>query len=116
MLKTAAALLGLAALGGMVLAGIRLSGRPYPPAALAMAHGLLAGAALTLLLYAALTVGIPPLARAGTAVLVVAAAIGTWLNLGFHARQQPIPLTPMMIHALLAVSGLAVMLLVLMQS
>lgn len=114
-LKTAAALLGLAALGGMALAGIRLTGKPYPPAALAMGHGLLAGAALTLLVYAALTVGIPALALVALAILVAAAALGTWLNLGFHARLQPIPMAPMAIHALLATAGLAVLLLVLVQ-
>jgi len=112
-LKTSAALLALAAVVGMALAGIRLTGKPYPPAALAMAHGLAAGAALTLLIYAAFTVGVPRLAAAATAILMVAAAIGAWLNLGFHARQQPIPLTPMTVHILVAVAGFAVLLLAL---
>ena len=114
-LKTSAVLLGLAALGGMALAGIRLTGAPYPPAALAMGHGLLAGAALTLLLYAAVTIGIPPLALVALAVLATAAALGVWLNLGFHARLRPIPIPPMVIHALLAVLGFAALLLVLVQ-
>jgi hypothetical protein len=109
-LKTAAALLGLTALVGMALAGIRLTGKPYPPAALAMAHGLTAGAALTLLFYAAFTVGIPAAAAAGTAILAAAAALGAWLNLGFHARQKPIPLTPMTVHIVIAVAGIAVLL------
>jgi hypothetical protein len=109
-IKTSAALLGLAALVGMALAGIRLAGKPYPPAALAMAHGLAAGAGLTLLVYAALTVGIPASAAYATAILAAAAALGAWLNLGFHARQQPIPLGPMAAHILIAVVGFAVLL------
>lgn len=112
-LKTAAALLGIAALGGMALAGIRLTGKPWPPAALAMAHGLTAGAALTLLIYTAFTVGLPLLALIALVILGIAAAIGTWLNLGFHSRQKPIPLGPMTAHALIAVIGFAVLLLVL---
>lgn len=113
-LATSTVLLALAALGGMALAGIRLAGRPYPPAALAMAHGLLAGAALTLLLYAGLTAGLPRLAWAGLAILLPAAALGAWLNLGFHARQRPIPMAPMAVHALLAVAGFSLLLLGLM--
>ena len=112
-LKTAATLLGLAAVVGMALAGIRLTGKPYPPAALAMAHGLAAGAALTLLIYAAFTVGVPRMAAVAIVILALAAAIGTWLNLGFHARQQPIPLAPMTAHILIAVVGFAVLLLAL---
>ena len=112
-LKTAAALLGLAAVVGMALAGIRLTGKPYPPAALAMSHGLAAGAALTLLIYAALTVGIPATAAYATAILAAAAAIGAWLNLGFHAQQKPIPLGPMTAHILVAVAGFCVLLLAL---
>jgi hypothetical protein len=113
-LKTAVVLLAVAALGGMAMAGLRLRGAPHPPASFAMAHGLLAGAALTLLLYAAFTVGIPPLAQAAVAVLLGAALLGTWLNLGFHARLQPIPIRPMIVHALVAVAGFTLLLLVLL--
>ena len=115
LIRTAVVLLSLAALVGMALAGIRLSGAPYPPAALAMAHGLLAGAALTLLLYGAFTVGLPSMALAALALLLPAAALGTWLNLGFHARLRPIPLTPMAIHVLVALAGFSALLFVLIQ-
>lgn len=112
--KTAAALLALAAIGGMTLAGIRLAGSPYPPAALAMAHGLAAGAALTLLLFVAFTVGVSRGIGIAAGVLVTAAGIGTWLNLGFHARQRPIPIGPMAVHALIATAGFMVLLAALM--
>jgi hypothetical protein len=113
-LKTAAALLGLAALVGMALAGIRLTGKPYPPAALAMAHGLAAGAALTLLVYAAFAYGVPRVVAAAIVLLMAAAAIGAWLNLGYHAQRQPIPLGMMTAHILVAVAGFAVLLFALM--
>ena len=110
MVKTATALLGLAALGGMALAGIRLTGKPYPPAALAMVHGLAAGAALTLLIYATVAIGVPILVGVATSILLAAAALGAWLNLGYHAQQKAIPLGPMTAHILIAVAGFAVLL------
>lgn len=113
-IKVAAALLALAAVGGMALAAFRLAGAPYPPAALAMAHGFAAGAALTLLLFVACTVGVSTLVGASIALLVAAAGIGTWLNLGFHARSRAIPLTPLVVHALVAVTGFTVLLAALM--
>ena len=60
-LKTACVLLAITAVGGLAMAGMRFAGKPQPPAWLAMLHGLLAGAALTLLLYAYFTVGLPTL-------------------------------------------------------
>ena len=110
MLRTAAVLLGIAAAIGMTLAGIRLARDPYPPAALAMAHGLAAGAALTLLIYAACTAGISKVALGAIALLLAAAGLGTWLNLGFHARQRAIPIGAMTAHALIAVTGFAALL------
>ena len=59
MMKTAAVLLGIAAIGGLVMAVIRFRGADRPPTIVLMAHGLLAAAALTLLLYACFTVGLP---------------------------------------------------------
>lgn len=61
-LKTSTALLALGTLGGLLIAGMRFAGRPRPPASVAMLHGLPAGAALTLLIFAAATVGLLPLA------------------------------------------------------
>jgi peptidoglycan/LPS O-acetylase OafA/YrhL len=90
-LKTSTALLALGALGGLLMAGMRFAGRPHPPPSLAMLHGLLAGAALTLLIYAAATVGLPPLAIAALVLFLIAAAGGTVLNLNYQhwPRQSP---------------------------
>lgn len=91
MIRTAAALLAIGALGGVVMAITRLSKNLNPPSWLAMLHGFLAGAAATLLLYAALTVGIPPIANIGLAFLLIAALGGVVLNLKYHWERALIP-------------------------
>ncbi len=105
MMKTATILLALTAAGGVVMAIIRFGGADRPPSWLAMAHGLLAGSGLTLLLYAGFAAGIPSLAWTGIALLVAAALGGTYLNLAYHAKLLPIPKGIIVIHALLAVAG-----------
>ncbi|MDP9140395.1 MAG: hypothetical protein M3O62_06325 [Pseudomonadota bacterium] len=115
MLEAAAVLFATGALGGLVMAGIRLKGSPRPPSAFAMAHGILAAAGLTLLLYAAFTVGIPPLAQLAAAVLLVAALVGTWINLRYHAQMQALPIPTVVIHAAIAVAGFGLLLAALFQ-
>jgi hypothetical protein len=110
MVCTATVLLALAALGGLVMAVIRFKGADRPPSSIAMGHGLLAGAALTLLIYAAATVGLPPLALVATAILVVVAAVGTWLNLSYHSKMLPLPKTPIIVHGIAAVIAFALLL------
>lgn len=105
MLQTAIILLVLAAAGGLLMAGIRVSGRPHPPSWLAMLHGLLAAGALTLLLYAAFAAGLPKLAVYGLVILVAAALGGLTVNLGYHWRQVPLPIPLMLAHAVLAAIG-----------
>lgn len=105
MLKTAAVLLAVAALGGLLMAVLRFGGQERPPAVLAMVHGLLAAAALTLLVYFALTTVLPKLALAATAVLVLVAAIGVTINLRYHARALPLPKPAVIIHGILAAIG-----------
>lgn len=110
-LRTASALFALAALGGLIMAGMRFNGSPRPPSWLAMGHGFLAAAGLTLLIFAALTVGIPVMAQVGLGLFCLAAAGGAALNLLFHSKQLPLPIPLMMAHALLAVTGFVVLLL-----
>lgn len=85
LLQSSAWLLVITAAGGLVMAFLRFRGRgSNPPAWLAMLHGFLAAAGLTLLGFAALTVGIPDIALAGLALLLVAAVGGgryePWLS------------------------------------
>ena len=105
LMRTATVVLAITAVGGLVLAGIRFARDTEPPAWLAMVHGLLAGAAVTLLLYAAFTVGLPSLALWALVLFVLAAVGGVILNLGFHWNHRPLPKGLIVGHAILAVVG-----------
>ncbi len=111
MLKTATALFAAAAMGGVIMAIIRFSGQPRPPSWLAMGHGLMAAAGLTLLAYAQCTVGVPAFALYALVLFIIAAVGGASMNLLFHAKQLPLPIPLMIVHALLAVSAFALLLL-----
>ena len=105
MMKTSLALLTVTALGGLSMAVIRFARDANPPSWLAMLHGLLAGAALTLLLYAYFTVGLPTLACWALLLFLAAAAGGAFLNLNFHWKLQPLPKPIVLVHAGVAVLG-----------
>jgi len=109
-LRTSTALLAIAAVGGLVLAGYRFGGNRQPPTALAMLHGFLAAAAVTLLLYAAATVGLPGTALAALALFLLAAGGGVFLNLNFHWKQLPLPKWLVIVHACAAVLGFVLLL------
>lgn len=109
-LKTASVLLAIAALGGLTMAGIRFGGKPQPPTWLAMLHGFLSAAALTLLLYAYFTVGLPALASWALLLFLFAAAGGAFLNLNYHWKMLPLPKGIIVGHALIAVAGFALLL------
>ena len=104
-LLTSTVLLAIAAVGGLVMAGIRFVGNRPPPAPLAMLHGFLAAAAVTLLVYAAATVGLPVMALAALALFLAAAAGGAILNLNYHWKQRPLPKWLIFVHAIAAVAG-----------
>jgi hypothetical protein len=109
MLRTAIVLLAITALGGLLMAGLRFSGRPHPPSAIAMLHGLLAASGLTLLLYAAVTSGLPGAAWIGVLLLVVAALGGLVLNLQYHWRRLELPIWLVLVHAAVAAAGFVVL-------
>ena len=111
MLRTVVVLLALTAAGGLVMAGIRLSRRTNPPAALAMLHGLLAAAALGLAAFAVFTATLPHSAMIALFVLLVAAAGGAFMNLAFQWKQRLLPLAWIAVHATLAIVGFAFLLL-----
>jgi len=104
-MKTASCLLAITALGGLTMAGIRIAGKPQPPTWLAMLHGFLAGAAVTLLLYAYFTVGLPALATWALLLFLIAAAGGAFMNLNYHWKMLPLPIGLMIGHAAIAVVG-----------
>jgi hypothetical protein len=104
-LQTCVALLAVSAVGGIVMATIRFSGKPHPPIWLAMLHGFLSASALTLLIYAALTVGLPTLALAATVLFALAAIGGVTMNLNYHWKALPLPKWLVLVHASIAVVG-----------
>jgi hypothetical protein len=105
MMQTATGLLSISAAGGLTMAAIRFSGKPHPPTWLAMLHGFLSAAALTLLLYACFTVGLPGMAQLALVLFLVAAAGGAFINLNFHWKMLPLPKGLVLAHAGIAVCG-----------
>jgi uncharacterized membrane protein HdeD (DUF308 family) len=105
MLQTATLLFVLAALGGLVMAGIRFARKHNPPAWLAMAHGLLAASGLTLLAYSVFTAPVPPLATVALALFVLAAGGGAVMSLAYKWRQRLLPAWLVTAHGILAISG-----------
>ncbi len=114
MLQTSAVLFGIAALGGLLMAGIRFARRVNPPAAIAMLHGLLAASGLTLLAYAICTDRAAPGTSMGTVALVLfllAALGGVVMSLKYKWNRVLIPAWLLLGHATAAVLGFVVLLL-----
>jgi hypothetical protein len=109
-MQTSAVLLTITAIGGVVMAVIRFSGAPHPPTWLAMVHGLLSGSAVTLLLYASFTVGLPMLANSAIVLFVLAALGGIVMNLNFHWKLLPLPKWLVVVHGGIAVIGFLLLL------
>ena len=56
-----------------------------------MLHGFLSAADLLLLMYAYFTVGLPSLAQVALTLFLLAAAIGTYINIHYHWAMPPLP-------------------------
>lgn len=110
MTQFAILLFGLAALGGLVMAYQVLRGRDRPWSWLAMGHGFLAAAGLTLLVYATAMGGVSSLVNVGLVVLLAAAAGGAALALKYHVRMLPLSRPLVLGHAALAVVGFVLVL------
>lgn len=109
-LRTSVVLLALAAGGGIVMAAIRFTSDRQPPATLAMLHGFLAAAGVTLLLYAAATVGLPPMALGALVLFLLAATGGVVLNLNYHWKHLPLPKWLVIAHTIAAIAGFLLLL------
>lgn len=109
MLRTAVVLLAITALGGLLMAGMRFSGRPHPPTLITMVHGLLAASGLTLILYPAFTSGLPGNGWLGLILLLAAVLGGLVLNLRFHWERKELPVWLILVHAAAAAIGLVVL-------
>jgi membrane protease YdiL (CAAX protease family) len=102
-------LFAIAALGGVVLASIRLRGT-NPPLALALIHGALAAAALVglivVVIHAGASASLPRIAL----LLFVVAALGGFVLFASHLRKKNIPVPLMLVHAVVAVGGFVTLL------
>jgi hypothetical protein len=103
--------LALAAIGGATLAVIRFRGAPWPPLWMALGHGAAAALGVGLLIYAAVTTGIPTLAQVALAIFILAALGGAVLLLGFHMRSRALPLPFVLGHGVIAATGFVLLLL-----
>lgn len=110
LLQTSVVLFLLAALGGVVMAGIRFGGRRNPPVWLAMAHGGLAVAGVALLAFAVLALSVPAMATWALLLFLVAAAGGTILFLAYEWKRELLPTWLVVVHALVAVVGFVLLL------
>ena len=102
-------LFAIAALGGLVLASIRLRGS-NPPLALALVHGAVAAAGLVALIAAVLHASASPSSPRIALALFVVAALGGFVLFATHLRKRNIPVPLMLIHAVVAVGGFVTLL------
>lgn len=110
MINAAAAVLGLAALGGLTLAVMRLSGTLLPPTWIALVHGAIAATGLALLISVVVAGGVAWLINAALGVLVLAALGGATIFLGFHMRNRALPIPLVIGHGLIAITGYVLLL------
>jgi hypothetical protein len=111
-MQLAAILFALAALGGLVMVGIRASKNQNPPTALALGHGFIAAAGLVTLIYHRMnmTPPIPDHLNWAIGVFVVAALGGIGMFTLFHLQKRLIPLAFMLLHGLIGATGLGLLL------
>ncbi|MFL6228451.1 MAG: hypothetical protein ACJ741_06695 [Pyrinomonadaceae bacterium] len=108
-MTTAAILFAVAALGGLAMAAMRLSGRELPPMGLAIVHGLFAASGLVALIVALVGHGftlVPTLALLG----FLGAALGGFYLFSLHLRRQALPVSAVVGHGLFAVASFVVLL------
>jgi len=95
-------LFAIAALGGVIMALMRFSGRDFPPLALAVIHGLFAAAGLIALLLVAFGPGVATSVRIAL-LLFLGAAIGGFVLFSYHMKKRPLPISYIVVHGLVAV-------------
>lgn len=110
-MQAATIILALAAIGGITLAVIRMRGAPWPPLWMALGHGVVAATGVGVLIYLAVSQGIPTLALVALGIFILAALGGLILLLGFHLQSKPLPIPIVLAHGLIAATGFVLLLL-----
>ncbi len=105
----AAVLFGIAALGGVVMAIMRLTGRELPPMGLAIVHGLFAASGLVALLVAVIGANAPTQAKIAAGGFVLA-ALGGFFLFSFHLRRKALPVPVVLVHGLVGVVSFVLLL------
>lgn len=101
-------LFAIAAVGGLVLALQRLRDKPLSMP-LALIHGLVAAAALLILLFTVVGSTLPVAATVAVVGFVIA-ALGGFFLFSFHLRSQKLPIPVMAVHAVVAVGSFVTLL------
>jgi hypothetical protein len=112
---TALVLFGIAAVFGLTMAVQRFRGALQPPLPLALIHGALAAAGLLALILAVTSGGAVSLAKVALVVLLIA-ALGGFFLISQHLSKKPLPIPVMVVHALVAVVGVVLLLVGVMQA
>ena len=105
MLQVATTLFALTALGGILMGWIRLARGTTPPSWLAMAHGFLAAAGVSLLAYAVFALEAPGMATLSLLLFVAGSLGGVVMNLFYHLRGKPLPKAIMGAHAVISIAA-----------
>jgi hypothetical protein len=105
---TALILFGVAAIGGLLLVYLRVTSKPLP-LPLALVHGAFAATGLVLLALSVLGTGGPEQARLALGLFVLA-ALGGFVLFSFHLRKKQLPMSVVMVHALVAVAAFLILL------
>lgn len=108
---TALVLFAIAALVGVAMAVIRFRGAERPPTGLALLHGALAAAGIIVLIVAMLSTPNPAQARTAL-VLFIVAALGGFYLFAQHVQKRALPIPVILVHALIAVIGFLILLVV----
>lgn len=103
MLQVSTYLFAFTALGGIVMGWIRFSSGKNPPSWLAMGHGFLAAASVTLLAYAVLVLDAPGLALVSLLLFLGGSLGGVVLNLHYHLNDKPLPKGIIVAHAVISI-------------
>jgi glucose uptake protein GlcU len=108
-MQTSLILFAVAAVAGLTMAIMHFRGVSPPKTVLAVVHGLFAASGLVALLLALIKLGFG--GKPGLAFgLLVAAALGGFVLVSFHAQKKRLPSALVVGHALIAVAGFATLL------
>jgi hypothetical protein len=110
MVQGAIWLFAIAAIGGLVMAFQVFTGRDRPWSWLAMGHGFLGAAGITLLAWATAMAGVRSLVNVGLVVLLLAVLGGVTLALKYHVKMLPLSKPLVLGHAAMAVVGFVLVL------